>query len=57
MVSHSETREYKCQEPFCEKDFTHKSNLVNTNVPIVELCTNVASVTTVTPMRETTIST
>ena len=28
MVSNSETREYKCQEPFCEKDFTHKSDLV-----------------------------
>ena len=28
MVSHRETREYKCQEPFCEKDFTHKSDLV-----------------------------
>ena len=28
MVSHSKTREYKCQEPFSEKDFTHKSDLV-----------------------------
>ena len=28
MVSHRETREYKCQEPFCEKHFTHKSDLV-----------------------------
>ena len=28
MVSHNETREYKCQEPFCEKEFTHKSDLV-----------------------------
>ena len=28
MVSHWETRKYKCQEPFCEKDFTHKSDLV-----------------------------
>ena len=28
MVSHQETREYNCQEPFCEKDFTRKSNLV-----------------------------
>ena len=28
MVSHRETREYKCQEPFCEKEFTHKSDLV-----------------------------
>ena len=28
MVSHRETREYKCQEPFCEKDFTHRSDLV-----------------------------
>ena len=27
-VSHRETREYKCQELFCEKDFTHKSDLV-----------------------------
>ena len=28
MVCHSETREYKCQEPFCKCDFTHKSDLV-----------------------------
>ena len=28
MVSHNETREYKCLEPFCEKEFTHKSDLV-----------------------------
>ena len=28
MVSHSETREYRCLEPFCEKEFTHKSDLV-----------------------------
>ena len=28
MVSHRKTREYKCQEPFCKKDFTHKSDLV-----------------------------
>ena len=28
MVYHSETREYKCQEPFCDRDFTHKSDLV-----------------------------
>ena len=28
MVSHSKTRDYKCQEPFCEKEFTHKSDLV-----------------------------
>ena len=28
MVSHSETREYKCKEPFCGRDFTHKSDLV-----------------------------
>ena len=28
MVCHSKTREYKYQEPFCEKDFTHKSDLV-----------------------------
>ena len=28
MVCHSETREYKCQEPFCDKNFTHKSDLV-----------------------------
>ena len=28
MVSHSDTRKYKCQEPFCNKDFTHKSDLV-----------------------------
>ena len=28
MVSHHETREYRCLEPFCEKEFTHKSDLV-----------------------------
>ena len=28
MVSHRETRDYKCLEPFCEKKFTHKSDLV-----------------------------
>ena len=28
MVSHRETREYRCLEPFCEKEFTHKSDLV-----------------------------
>ena len=28
MVSHNKTREYKCLEPFCEKEFTHKSDLV-----------------------------
>ena len=28
MVSHSETREFRCLEPFCEKEFTHKSDLV-----------------------------
>ena len=28
MVSHCETREYRCLEPFCEKEFTHKSDLV-----------------------------
>ena len=28
MVSHHETREYRCLEPFCEKVFTHKSDLV-----------------------------
>ena len=28
MVCHSETREYKCQEPFCDRSFTHKSDLV-----------------------------
>ena len=28
MVSHSKTREYRCLEPFCEKEFTHKSDLV-----------------------------
>ena len=28
MVSHRESREYKCKEPFCDRDFTHKSDLV-----------------------------
>ena len=28
MVSHRETRDYRCLEPFCEKEFTHKSDLV-----------------------------
>ena len=28
MVCHSETREYKCLEPFCDCDFIHKSDLV-----------------------------
>ena len=28
MVSHSDSREYKCKEPFCGRDFTHKSDLV-----------------------------
>ena len=28
MVSHSESHEFKCQEPFCDWDFTHKSDLV-----------------------------
>ena len=28
IVSHSDTREYKCKEPFCDRDFTHKSDLV-----------------------------
>ena len=28
MVCHSKTREYKYQEPFCDRDFTHKTDLV-----------------------------
>ena len=28
MVSHSTTRKFKCMEPFSDKDFTHKSDLV-----------------------------
>ena len=28
MVSHIASREYKCKEPFCDRDFTHKSHLV-----------------------------
>ena len=28
MDSHSKTRQHRCLEPFCEKEFTHKSDLV-----------------------------
>ena len=43
MVSHRESREYKCKEPFCECNFTHKSDLVKherTHSGIVYKCSH-----------------
>ena len=43
MVSHSESREFKCKEPFCGRDFTHKSDLVkyeHTHSGVVYQCSH-----------------
>ena len=43
MLSHSESREFKCQEPFCDRNFSHKSDLVKherTHSGVVYLCSH-----------------
>ena len=57
MVSHNESREHKCQEPFCDKSFTQKVTWSSMNIHIVVLCTNAASAAIVIRMNETTSST
>ena len=43
IVCHNESREYKFQEPFCDHDFTHKSDLVkhkHTHSGVVYQCSH-----------------